>query len=101
MMPVQGFLNFLADMGPRPSKKHRIERVNNDLGYSPENCRWATMREQTRNREVTLRDIDGTPIAQIADDHGVKYQSVYQIYRNGLRGAELRDAILSTGAGQP
>lgn len=53
---LNSFDNFCADMGPRPSPKHSIERVNNDLGYSPENCKWATKFEQTRNtrRNVIL-----------------------------------------------
>lgn len=48
---VDGFDNFMADMGPRPSIKHTLDRYpdNENGNYEPTNCRWATQKQQMRN----------------------------------------------------
>jgi hypothetical protein len=45
------FLNFLEDMGERPSKNHSIDRIDPDGDYEPGNCRWLTRAEQNARRK--------------------------------------------------
>lgn len=54
------FLAFYQDMGPKPTPKHTLDRIDVNKGYEPSNCRWATQLDQARNkRNITMLEIDG------------------------------------------
>ena len=97
LCPEEGLLNFVLDMGRRPSPQHTNDRRNSDWHYVPYNCRWATWEEQQNNRRNSRKVfIDGGwySAAQLERRYGVKRQTIYtRIFRDGL---SAREAV-STG----
>ncbi len=73
------FAGFLEDMGERPGGM-TIERLDNDAGYSNDNCRWASQRDQARNRSTThWVEHEGVrlPLVAWADRAGIKYKVLH------------------------
>jgi hypothetical protein len=77
---MNSFESFLVDMGPKPEGMS-IERINNDAGYSPENCEWASKKTQARNRRgrrmLTVGGVTKT-MAEWAEEHGISLRTVWE-----------------------
>lgn len=81
----QTFENFLADMG-EPPPRMTLERKNNDLGYEPGNCVWATYKAQNNNRRgnilVTVEGRTQT-VAQWSAETGLTFITIWRRVRDG------------------
>lgn len=89
---LSSFEIFLSDMGPRPSPTHQLDRRDNNLGYSKDNCRWATPTENNNNRvDTILVEYLGQQkaLSVVAEQLGIKQSTIYRRYHKGERGANL------------
>lgn len=80
------FENFFADMGPRPTPLHTVERNDNDGDYEPGNCRWATREEQQNNRRLCRYvEVDGLKltVTQWSRRSGISVGGITKRLRNG------------------
>lgn len=98
------FKKFFEDMGFSPPGTS-IERIDNNKGYSKENCKWATKKEQMANRRNTIWiEIGGVkkPLDVWAQEKGFKDGVVYSRYRRGwpiskLYEPETRPVVITIG----
>lgn len=93
---IESFENFLADVGPRPSKDHSLDRYPNTNGnYEPGNVRWATIEQQSRNRTNNrLLTLNGEThcLIEWAEILGYSYAGLKDRIRKGLPLAQVLSA---------
>lgn len=87
------FAQFLFDMGPKPSLKHTLDRIDNHKGYCHQNCRWITKQEQNWNKKTTIqKTLNGItkPLAQWCSEFNIPYGKVMLRLKYGW---SLEDAL--------
>ena len=94
-----GFKNFYADMGKRPYEKngrpYQLDRIDNNKGYSPENCRWTTVKKNQQNRRNNLNTFifgEESCLSEICRSLGLKRTTVNESIR--LRKMSIEDAVV-------
>lgn len=76
---IDDFQAFLSDMGTRPPRTS-LDRIDNNKGYSPDNCRWATRKEQNNNQRsniILTHEGRSQGLSKWADELGIPRKVIY------------------------
>jgi hypothetical protein len=88
----ESFENFWRDMGPSYAPGLSLDRTNNGSGYSPENCRWVTPRQQARNTRSS-RMVDSPLgrmlVCELSEATGIGQTTLLYRISRGVTGADL------------
>ena len=82
------------------SAKHgkcTLDRIDNDGMYSPDNCRWCSMKEQSQNKRDTIRiEYNGSvrTLSEWADETGIKYCTIWKRYSRGLTPEDILKEVI-------
>jgi len=79
------FQEFYAEIGPRPSKLHSLDRIENTGHYEPGNIRWATKAEQSRNTSRTILDESTVSVIRTAFANGIKKITLARVLNVPIR----------------
>lgn len=81
-----GFMNFYNDLGPRP-EGCTLDRIDNNKGYNPENCRWLSVKRQGNNRGdnvMITHNGETMTMMEWSEKLNIKYTTLHERIRRGM-----------------
>lgn len=94
---LHSICNFIKDMGKRPSNEHSLDRINVYGNYEPSNCRWATIKEQNRNKKTNIwLELNGKKMLLVdwAKKLGISQATIHSRYYRGCSDVECLNPSL-------